>query len=209
MTSSYRAAATRVTGLTGYQNMADREIIDFTRLNGRKIPKGGPMIIASAVQVMPVQVMHSPTAGTIWSILGVIAGAGAVGGLVNGLLGSSGGGLSLPKPVHGVLQLGFLGNVLLGAFGAVATWGLYGPLKDAVLVGANPGNMLPANLTVTAIVGAALTGAGGAKVVSNEIDKRVLKKTAVEAAKKDANPDLAATIASSAPLGALDAVMNH
>ena len=161
------------------------------------------MIIASAVQVM-----HSPTAGTVWGILGAIAGAGAIGGLVNGLLGSSG-GLSLPKPVHGVIQLGFLGNLLLGAFGAVATWGLYGPLKDAVLIGANPGNMLPANLTVTAIVGAALTGAGGAKVVSSEIDKVVLKKTAVEAAKKDANPGLAATISTSPPLAALDAVMSH
>jgi hypothetical protein len=164
------------------------------------------MIIASALQE---QVMRSPTAGTVWGILGVIAAAGGVGGLVNGLLGNSGGGLSLPKPVHGVLQLGFLGNVILGAFGAVGTWGLYGPLKDAVLIGANPGNMLPANLTVTAIVGAALTGAGGAKVVTNEIDKRVLKKTAVEAAKKDADPNLAATISSSSPLGGLDAVMDH
>lgn len=161
------------------------------------------MIIASAVQVM-----RSPTAGTVWGILGAIAGAGAIGGVINALLGDSG-GLSLPKQVHGVLQLGFLGNVVLGAFAAVATWGLYGPLKDAVLLGANPGNMLPANLTVTAIVGAALTGAGGAKVVSNEIDKRVLKKTAVEAATKDANPDLAATIGSSSPLAALDAVMSH
>ncbi len=162
------------------------------------------MIIASAVQVM-----HSPTAGTIWGILSTIAGAGAVGGLVNALVGSSATSLALPKSVQGVIQLGFLGNVILGAFGAVATWGLYGPLKDAVLIGANPGNMLPANLTVTAIVGAALTGAGGAKVVSNEVDKRVLKKTAVEAAKQDADPNLAATISSSTPLGGLDAVMSH
>lgn len=162
------------------------------------------MIIASAAQVM-----HSPTAGTVWGILGAIASAGAIGGLVNALLGSGSGGLSLPKPVHGVIQLGFLGNVLLGAFGAVATWGLYGPLKDAVLIGANPGNMLPANLTVTAIIGAALTGTAGAKVVSSEIDKVVLKKTAVEAAKQDANPELAATISTSAPLAALDAVMGH
>jgi hypothetical protein len=162
------------------------------------------MIVASAAQAM-----HSPTAGTVWGILGVIGGAGAVGGLVNALLGSSGGGLRLPRPVHGVIQLGFLGNVILGAFGAVATWGLYGPLKDAVLLGANPGSMLPANLTVTAIVGAALTGAGGAKVVTSEIDKVVLKKTAVEAAKREANPGLAATISTSTPLGGLDAVMGH
>jgi hypothetical protein len=160
------------------------------------------MIISAAAQAM-----HSPAPGTVWGILAAVSGAGAVGGLINALLSDSG-GLQLPKPMHGVIQLGFLGNMVLGIFGAVTTWGLYGPLKDAVLIGANPGNALPANLTVTALIGAALAGAGGAKVVSNEIDKVVLKKTAVEAAKKDADPALAATISTSMPMAALDAVMN-
>jgi hypothetical protein len=40
-------------------------------------------------------------------------------------------------------------------------WGLYGPLKDAILLGSAPAGQLPANLTVTAVIGAALAGAGG------------------------------------------------
>jgi hypothetical protein len=55
---------------------------------------------------------------------------------VNALLTSN--GFVLPKLSNGILQLGIIGNLLLGAFAAVITWGLYGPLKDAVLLGTQP-----------------------------------------------------------------------
>jgi hypothetical protein len=138
--------------------------------------------------------------------LGIIALAGAVGGVINALLSKSS-GLAGPYIENGILQLGALGNVIVGAFAAVTTWGLYGPLKDAVLLGSNPGE-LPANLTVTSLVGAALAGAGGARIIASEIDKMILKKTAVEAAKKQASPTLAAMIASSGARYALNATMN-
>jgi hypothetical protein len=150
-----------------------------------------------------------PSTNTIWNILGVIAAAGAVGGIINALLCKSG-GFRIPRfaQPQGVFQPGFLGNLIIGAFASVTTWGLYGPLKDAVLLGTNPANGLPANLTVTALVGAALTGVGGARVITNEVDKIVLKKAATEAAGKPRNTALAATIASSRPFDALTAAMD-
>jgi hypothetical protein len=135
-------------------------------------------------------------------MLGVIAGAGVVGGVVNALLGNNG-GMVVPRVSNGILQLGIIGNMLLGAFAAIITWGLYGPLKDAVLLGSQPSGQLPANLTVTALVGAALAGAGGARVVSSELDKRFYKSAATEAAQKASNPALAAAIASGTPAEAL------
>jgi len=145
---------------------------------------------------------QAPSTGSVWAMLGVVTGAGAIGGVVNALLSSN--GFAPPQFSNGILQLGIIGNVLLGAFAAVITWGLYGPLKDAVLLGTQPASQLPANLTVTAVVGAALAGAGGARVVSNEIDKKFLKSAATVAAQKTASPALAATIATASPADALE-----
>jgi hypothetical protein len=135
-------------------------------------------------------------------MLGVVVGAGAVGGVVNALL-SNNNDVTIPKLSNGVLRLGVMGNVLLGAFAAVVTWGLYGPLKDAVLLGSQPASQLPANLTITAMVGAALAGAGGARVVSGELDKRIYQGVAVQAAQKAGDPALAVRIATAAPADVL------
>ena len=149
--------------------------------------------------------VQGPSTGTVWAMLGVIAGAGGIGGVVNALLGANG-GMVIPRVSNSILQLGIIGNLLLGAFAAVITWGLYGPLKDAVLLGSEPVGQLPSNLTVTAVVGAALAGAGGARVVSGELDKRFYKNAATEAAQKASNPALAATIATASPAEALNKV---
>jgi HAMP domain-containing protein len=163
-------------------------------------------ITASAAVAIASQ---PPTSGTIWAILGCIAAAGAVGGFVNAVIGGAGGTgrLLMPQVIQpqGVFQLGFIGNVGLGAVGAVLTWGLYGPLKDSVMIGARAGVGIPANLTVTALVGAALTGAGGAKLITSQIEKDVLRQTAVTAAVIPADANLAVQIVSSRPLGALAA----
>lgn len=138
--------------------------------------------------------------GAVWEVLGMVALAGAVGGFFNGLLAEN--GVVLPTMEGGILRLGIAGNILIGAFAAVLTWGLYGPLKDAVLVGPHPVGEVAATLTVTAFVGAALAGAGGARVITGEIDKRFLRNAASDAAGKDANPDLATTIRTSSPAAA-------
>ena len=67
---------------------------------------------------------------------GVIAAAGAFGGLVNALL-NNGNGFIIQLPRRGtndVLQLGTVGNLVLGIAAALISWGLYGRLRDAALI---------------------------------------------------------------------------
>lgn len=141
--------------------------------------------------------------GAVWLILLFVALAGGLGGIVNSLLTDN--GFALPKLDAGILRPGVVGNVILGAFGAAVTWGLYGPLKDAVIFGVHPENEVGASLTITALVGAALAGAGGARVITNEIDKRFLRNAAADAAAKDAKPELAKTMATATPADAAEA----
>lgn len=152
------------------------------------------------IQQLTQSSAQAPGTSSVWEMAAVIAGAGAVGGIVNALLSSSNNGFKIQWPSEGkggVLQLGVLGNVLLGAFAALITWGLYGPLKDAILLGSAPAGQLPANLAVTAVVGAALAGAGGARVISGQLDTKALQITAAKAALEPPNPELAMAIATS------------
>ncbi|MFE5587640.1 hypothetical protein [Kitasatospora sp. NPDC056531] len=137
------------------------------------------------------------SSASVWEILGCVGGAGGLGGLVNALLSDN--KLAIPWMKRGILQPGFLGNVLLGAFGAVVSWGLYGPLKDTVILGAHPPTEAPAALTVTALVGAALTGVGGARLVTSEVDKLFLRKAGMNAAIVPTDPGLANTLRTASP----------
>lgn len=149
------------------------------------------------------------TSVSVWEILGAVAGAGAIGGFVNALL-SDNAGLVLPKLDNGIVRLGILGNLILGTFAAVVTWGLYGPLKDAVILGTHPPGEVAATLTVTALVGAALAGAGGARVITNEIDKRFLRNAGASIAMKQPDPALAVMMATASPAAAAKkAAENH
>jgi len=143
------------------------------------------------------------TSASVWEILGAVAGAGAAGGFVNALLSDN--GFALPKVESGILRLGILGNLILGAFAALVTWGLYGPLKDSVILGVHPPGEVAATLTVTALIGAALAGAGGARVITNEIDKRFLRNAGASAATKNPDQDLATTLATASPAEAAKA----
>lgn len=140
------------------------------------------------------------TSASVWEILGTVASAGAAGGIVNALLSDN--GFVMPKAQTGILRPGILGNMILGAFAALTTWGLYGPLKDAVLLGKQPPGEVAATLTVTALVGAALAGAGGARVITNEIDKRFLRNAGANVATQEPNPALATTLATASPAAA-------
>lgn len=137
------------------------------------------------------------TSSSVWEILGVIAAAGGVGGVINALLSDN--GFGIPKSEAGILRPGVVGNVLLGAFAALVTWGLYGPLKDAVIMGTHPAGEVTATMTVTTLIGAALAGAGGARVITSEVDKRFLRSAATTAAGKNADAVLANTMATASP----------
>ena len=135
-----------------------------------------------------------------WLILAIVIVAGAGGGFVNVFIGDS--GLHLPVVENGIFRPGFIGVVFVGVMAALASWAT---LKAAVLIG---GSGSPLTLSTSDIGNGILTGFGGAKWFKSEIDKQILRKTASVAAGKDADPEAADTIASAAPMAALQAAID-
>lgn len=146
---------------------------------------------------------------TFWLIIGVIAAAGAVGGIINALLSDSGVFLPGTYEVEGrrIWKPGALGNMLLGAAAAFITWGLYGPFSQYMLI---PPSAAPDGpfLALETLVGALVAGAGGSRVITSEVEKRILSETAATAATKSEDPAAAAQIATaSSPTEALRAAV--
>jgi hypothetical protein len=146
----------------------------------------------------------------VWEAGLVVAAAGAAGGIVSAFL-SEDRGLPLPTkvPVDGttVLRPGFVGHVVVGAIASFISWGLYGPLTDQVLIGSNPDGSPPADdfgITAAAVAAATGVGVGGAKFLSNYVDKKLLQATASVAAGKTADPVAAGQLTHAMPTKALD-----
>ena len=149
--------------------------------------------------------------GSIWLMLVLVFAAGAVGGVINALISDN--GFIFPKSESAgdgatVLRPGYLGNVLIGAVAAVISWGLYGPLSAFFIAGtpqALATNATPekVGLSLAALVGAILVGVGGARWLSNEVDKRLLRAAAAEAANKPSDPPKAQRIMGATPAQAL------
>jgi len=142
-----------------------------------------------------------------WWITVVVIIAGALGGGINALTSDS--GFILPgwydEAGNKIWKPGALGNVFLGAGAAFISWGLYGPFAEFILLPPDP--EADVNLTLSAVVGAFLVGVAGSRVITSEVEKNVLSKTAVQTATLAADPELAGDIASaSKPSGALSAV---
>ncbi|CAL9438903.1 hypothetical protein SUDANB105_02189 [Streptomyces sp. enrichment culture] len=79
--------------------------------------------------------------------------------------------------------------MLVGAIAAFASWGLYGPLSGAPILG-DEGNPYRFSYGVTAsgVAGALLVGVGGAKWLANHVDKRLYQEAATTAAGKAGGP---------------------
>ena len=108
-----------------------------------------------------------------WGIIGSVGLTGLIGGLVNALMAHD--GFFLPKmddvsDGRKIWRPGFLGNMLIGAVTAVVLAGLYSPIGSLTLSDskANPGY----DLTVAGLVGALLSGIGGARLLTQEVDRR-------------------------------------
>lgn len=76
------------------------------------------------------------------------------------------------KPVSGVPAQ--FSNVLIGAFAAFASWSFYGPGASVDLAHETERAVL--SLKFSALAGALLVGVGGARWITNEVDKRLLKR---------------------------------
>jgi hypothetical protein len=142
----------------------------------------------------------------IWIIFGVIFLGGAIGGVINALMTDN--GFILPKyeaaSENKIWRPGVIGNVLTGGIGAIVSWGLYGPFQTFVILTDQPEtNQGALSLTVATFVGAILVGIAGAKWLSNEVDKKLLKAAASAAATGKPSADAPAKMMISSPADSL------
>jgi len=135
--------------------------------------------------------------------------AGAVGGIINALISDN--GFVLPKKETSdkisIIRPGFSGNILTGGVAALVSWGLYGPLAAVNILKCKTGDEASLSLTLSAIAGAVLIGVGGARWLTNEVDKKLLRATAAEAANAPASQKLSRSIAISSPVMAFRAAV--
>lgn len=147
----------------------------------------------------------------IWLIIGIVFLAGGIGGVINALMTDN--GFIVPKyedaSGNKIWRPGVIGNVLIGAVAAVISWGLYGPFSDFAIL-PQPTTGEP-NLKVAAFVGAILVGVAGAKWLSNEVDKKLLKAAASAAASGKPSPEAPAQMMAVSPANALKIAqsLNH
>jgi len=104
-----------------------------------------------------------------------IAVAGAIGGLLNAI--QADGGLRWPRhdttaDRQRIWLPGWLGNCVVGLFAAEVSWALYGPAATFPVIGSSA-QVPPITITLAALGGAALVGVGGARWLSNEVDKKI------------------------------------
>ena len=115
-----------------------------------------------------------------WMCAFLVTTAGAVGGVVNALLTDN--GFILPRREKTIFLPGFISNVLVGAFAAFASWAFYGSGASVDL--AQVTGQTVTSLRFSALAGAFLVGVAGARWISNEADKQLLKETVKVAGEK-------------------------
>lgn len=150
----------------------------------------------------------------IASMLLLIFIAGLLGGAVNALITDN--GFIFPQSATTadgvkILRPGFIGNMFAGGVAAMISWGLYGPLSAVIIVGTKAASSGTAAATTNAVglslaslVGALLVGVGGARWLSNEVDKNLLRAAAADAAGKGASDATSKKIALASPTEALN-----
>jgi hypothetical protein len=109
-----------------------------------------------------------------WTCALLITIAGAFGGVVNAFLTDN--GFLLPHTKRGIWCPGALSNIFVGAFAAFASWAFYGSGAGVELVDFSS-ERTQISLRFSALAGAFLVGVAGAKWVTNESDKLLLKES--------------------------------
>ena len=100
----------------------------------------------------------------------LVLACGGLGGLVNALLA---GDLHLPHREENIYSPGWIGNVVVGAVAALVFWGLYGPMAKVAVIGTTAPDV-PIAFTIAELAGSVVTGIGGGRILSSEVEKRTL-----------------------------------
>jgi hypothetical protein len=126
----------------------------------------------------------------ICSLIGLMVGLGALGGLINCAIS---GEFHLPHTDKEakIWRPGWVGNVLVGGVAAVVVWGIYGPLASFDLLG---GQNLDPHLTLAQLFSSLVVGLGGGRILSLEAQKLILRSE--KEAEKGAKIVLAETLRS-------------
>jgi hypothetical protein len=114
---------------------------------------------------------------TLLNAIIILVLAGAVGGLVNAFLSTEGFIVSRMQTLDDgsrVWRPGFLGNVFVGSVTAFVLGGLYGPGPLAQIIIGN-GGLIPINVGIVA--GAVVSGVGGTRLLTQEVDKKLADAT--------------------------------
>jgi hypothetical protein len=137
---------------------------------------------------------------TNYYVIGLIVLMGSLGSLVSAFVGDN--GWHLPMNDNGIFRPGYLGNMLVGALAALASWGMQ---KAAVLIGGTAGTL---SFSTADMANAIVIGFGGASWFKSQLEKVILQKTAVVAASKPGDSAAASQIATASPMEALKAANN-
>jgi hypothetical protein len=108
-----------------------------------------------------------------WVCASLISLFGGLGGVVNAFLSDN--GFGLPRKESGVWCPGALSNILVGGFAAFSSWAFYGSGASIELADQTLRSVI--SLRFSALAGAFLVGVAGAKWITNEVDKRLLKES--------------------------------
>jgi hypothetical protein len=137
-----------------------------------------------------------------WICAVLITFAGALGGVVNALLSDN--GFVLPRFESKIWCPGFFANILVGAFAAFSSWAFYGSGASVDL--AQMSERTQISLRFSALAGAFLVGVAGARWITNEVDKQLLKETFRVASHKNLRPEACEEILKLPPRRALETV---
>ena len=143
----------------------------------------------------------------LWKYMAIIFAFGAIGGVVNALLTDN--GFVLPKKEQQdntkIIRPGFLVNIFTGGIAALVSWGLYGPFAAVFIIGGtNDPNVGTTGLSLSSIIGGLLVGIGGARWLTNEVDKKLLRAAASKAASGQPSDQKALRISVASPAEALN-----
>jgi hypothetical protein len=134
--------------------------------------------------------------------IGIVMFSGAIGGMVNALVSENGFVRPSEEAAGGVVIIrpGFAGNMLLGAVAAFISWGLYGAFSSVVIWGSLTGmGTADISVSIASVSGAILIGMGGARWLTNEVDKKLLRTAASIAAAAEPSFDDSQSIATASP----------
>jgi hypothetical protein len=143
----------------------------------------------------------------LWKYMAIIFVFGAVGGVVNALLSDN--GFILPRKEEQnntrIIRPGFLVNIFIGGIAALVSWGLYGPFAGVFIIGGNiDPNAGITGLSLSSVIGGLLVGVSGARWLTNEVDKKLLRAAASKAASGQPSDQKAIRISAATPAEALN-----